>query len=293
MAYPSDLARTKDWGTEVLTDADLEGQLDLIINWVMAALDASTGHKHDGTANESQKIDTGGIDNDAITFALIDDDGDFGLFTGDWSFNEIALVEDSAPATAASEMKLYTKDTGGQPELFVREESNGDEVQLTSGGSVEVSTGAAVQVVNTQTGTYSNPGNTVIPIDNTKPLWNEGETDGNLDTAITPKSATNKLKIEVTLVYSFSGAGQGTIALFQDPSGSDAAIAAVCVYANGNQDMLTTTFTHYMAAGTTNATTFKVRAGTNGANQVYFNGRAAGIFNGVAASSVTITEIKV
>lgn len=49
MAYPSDLTRTKNWGTEVLTDSDLEGQLDLIINWVMAFANNSTGHDHSGS----------------------------------------------------------------------------------------------------------------------------------------------------------------------------------------------------------------------------------------------------
>ena len=56
MAYPSDLARTKDWGTELLYDDDLEGQFDLIVNWVMAAFNAATGHKHDATANEGPKV---------------------------------------------------------------------------------------------------------------------------------------------------------------------------------------------------------------------------------------------
>lgn len=56
MAYPSDLTRTKNWGTETLTDSDLEGQLDLIINWAMAVVNASTGHTHDGTSNQGPKI---------------------------------------------------------------------------------------------------------------------------------------------------------------------------------------------------------------------------------------------
>ena len=62
---------------------------------------------------------------------------DQGPFTGDWSFDELALVEDTAPSTAADEGKLYTKDSGGQPELFFREESDGDEVQLTKGGALK------------------------------------------------------------------------------------------------------------------------------------------------------------
>lgn len=46
------------------------------------------------------------------------------------------LTETTAPTTAASEGALYTKDTSGQPELFFREESSGDEVQITSDGVI-------------------------------------------------------------------------------------------------------------------------------------------------------------
>lgn len=56
MSWPSLLTRTKDWGTEVLTDSDLEGQYDVIINYVNDMLDASTGHKHDATTAEGPKI---------------------------------------------------------------------------------------------------------------------------------------------------------------------------------------------------------------------------------------------
>jgi len=51
----------------------------------------------------------------------------------------VHLPEGSAASTAGSEGALYTKDTGGQPELFYREESDGDEIQMTSGGSLNVS----------------------------------------------------------------------------------------------------------------------------------------------------------
>jgi hypothetical protein len=56
MAFSSDLIRTKNWGTELLTDTDLEGQLDLIIAWVMASMNSSTGHNHAGTSNQGPKI---------------------------------------------------------------------------------------------------------------------------------------------------------------------------------------------------------------------------------------------
>ena len=56
MAFPSDSARTKNWGTEILTDADLEAQLDLLHTYFKDALNASTGHTHDGTSNQGPKI---------------------------------------------------------------------------------------------------------------------------------------------------------------------------------------------------------------------------------------------
>jgi hypothetical protein len=40
----------------------------------------------------------------------------------------------SAPATDANEVKLYAKDVTGVAELFIRKESNGAEIQVTSGG---------------------------------------------------------------------------------------------------------------------------------------------------------------
>lgn len=56
MAWPSDLVRTKNWGSEILTDSDLEGQFDLIITWLMASLNASTGHTHSGSGNNGPKL---------------------------------------------------------------------------------------------------------------------------------------------------------------------------------------------------------------------------------------------
>lgn len=56
MAWPTDLVRTKNWGTEVLTDSDLEGQFDLIIDWLMAFASETTGHAHTAAENQGPKI---------------------------------------------------------------------------------------------------------------------------------------------------------------------------------------------------------------------------------------------
>lgn len=146
-----------------------------------------------------------------------------------------------------------------------------------------------VQQVNTQTGAVAT-GSTAIPFDDTIPENDEG--DEYMTLAITPTSATNKLKIDVVFGYAVSALAQVAVALFQDSTvNALAAMAGGRVEAAGVQDQCT--FTHYMTAGTTSETTFKVRAGPS-AGTLSFNGSAGTRrFGGVMASSITITEIRV
>jgi hypothetical protein len=111
--------------------------------------------------------------------------------------------------------------------------------------------------------------------------------------AITPTSATNKLRIDVAWMGVSSLANWVTVALFQDSTAG--ALAAWSVYENVGGGGSGSTFTHYMTAGTTSATTFKVRAGrdASAAGTVTFNGTGgARLFGGVMASSITISEIE-
>jgi len=81
------------------------------------------------------------------------------------------------------------------------------------------------------------------------------------------------------------------VALFQDAT-ANALAAAVQRGANGA--MTGTAFTHWMTAGTTSATTFRVRAGPSTAGTYTFNGAAgARYFGGVTPSSITIIEYQV
>jgi hypothetical protein len=146
-----------------------------------------------------------------------------------------------------------------------------------------------VQVVNTQTGAVAT-GSTTIPFDDTIPQSNEG--DEYMTLAITPTSATNKLLIEVVFNYANSALAQVAFALFQD--GTANAVAGVIggrIEAAGVSDCVT--FTHYMTAGTTSPTTFKVRAGPSTGTLTFNGSAAARRFGGVMASSITITEIRV
>lgn len=163
------------------------------------------------------------------------------------------------------------------------------EISDGSVASADVAAGFVVQVVNTQTGAMAT-GTTVIPSDDTIPQNTEG--DEYMTLAITPKAATNKLRIDVVFFGTVSVAGHLLVALFQDATANALAATEARVEAGGS--MATVSFTYYMTAGTTSATTFKVRAGPSTAGTTTFNGTAgARRMGGVGASSITITEIKV
>lgn len=173
-----------------------------------------------------------------------------------------ALIEDSAVTTAklASAAVDYTK----------------------------VAAGAVVQVGNTQTG-ETVIGNTVIPNDNSIPQSNEGFQVLSLN--FTPKSAANKLKIDIVLHLATGTAGALIAALFTD-SNTDA-LAVISDYQATTNASKHLKLTHYMTAGTASQIVFKVRAGCNNAGDVILNGvSAARLFGGRAASSITITEFK-
>lgn len=149
--------------------------------------------------------------------------------------------------------------------------------------------GAAIgiQQVYTETGAVAT-GTTIIPVDDTIPQSTEG--DQYMSLAITPKSATSRLRIEVRFNYAHSTNDVVSVALFQDATAN--AIAATSNWIGSGGLLGAIDLTHEMTSGTTSATTFKVRAGPNSGGTTTFNGVSGGrIFGGVMASSITITEI--
>jgi len=157
-----------------------------------------------------------------------------------------------------------------------------------SWGTAPAPTGSVVQVVNTQTGAVAT-GTTVMPYDDTIPQNTEG--DQYMTLAVTPTSATNKLRIDVVFNFSTSITQILSMALFQDSTAN--ALASAAMFIDTAQEARQCVLTHYMTAGTTSATTFKLRAGTNLSSTVTFNGdNTSRIHGGVMASSITITEIK-
>tara|TARA_B100000315_G_scaffold188753_1_gene178501 strand:- start:2636 stop:3685 length:1050 start_codon:yes stop_codon:yes gene_type:complete len=148
--------------------------------------------------------------------------------------------------------------------------------------------GKIVQVVNTQTGTFTT-GTGTIPFDNTIPQNTEG--DEFMSLSITPTNTANKLKVEVVFFFANNTSLNYTVALFQDSTSN--ALAAGFKQETANHAECVS-FNHFMAAGTTSSTTFKVRAGGASAGTTSFNGhQGSAIYGGVIASSITITEIEV
>jgi hypothetical protein len=145
---------------------------------------------------------------------------------------------------------------------------------------------AVRQFVNTQTGTVAT-GTTTIPFDNTIPQITEGTEFMTL--AITPNSSTNVLFIQVDFVCSYSIGNTMTAALFQDSTAN--ALAAASEYQTTATGITTISFNHRMVAGTTSATTFRIRAGGETAGTMTFNGISGNQYmGGVYTSSISITE---
>ena len=152
--------------------------------------------------------------------------------------------------------------------------------------------GMVRQIVNVQSGVVDT-GTTQVPYDDTIPQITEG--DEYMTLAVTPKSATNKLLIQVVCVIANSNAGAHealTAALFQDATAG--ALAGISNHLSFVNEPIILNFSHFMTSGTTSSTTFRIRAGCHAAGTTTFNGQGgARRLGGVTVSSITITEIQV
>ena len=148
--------------------------------------------------------------------------------------------------------------------------------------------GTVVQVVNFQTGAVSTT-SAVIPTDDTIPQIGEGAQMMTL--SITPKAATNRLKIDVTMNLSYGVAQRVAAALFQDAGPGAFSVHEVFTTTAGGD--YTHSFTDFITAGTTSPTSINVHLGVGGGGTVTLNG-VTGVrkYGGAYVSSITITEIR-
>lgn len=129
----------------------------------------------------------------------------------------------------------------------------------------------------------STTGTTVLPYDNTIPQSGEG--DQYMTQAITPSSAANVLSITSQANALSSVANQLTEALFQDATAN--AIAATTFFQPTNGGNAWMRIDKRILAGTTSATTFKIRIGGSSAGTTTFNGA----FNGTQNTFIEVQEI--
>ena len=95
------------------------------------------------------------------------------------------------------------------------------------------------------------------------------------------------------MFHGSNSAGGGTmiVGLFRD-AGADALACGAEVFANSGV-VQQVTFSHRVTAGSTAATTFRVRAGFSTAATVTFNGSLGSrLLGGALASSITVTELR-
>ncbi len=205
------------------------------------------------------------------------------------------LTAIAAQTEAANKVQYYTADnTPGL--LDFKDEDNmasDSATAVPSQQSVKAyadATKKILQVVEATPYTTYTSITTVIPIDATIPQ----NTVGNeiVTVAITPTSATNRLRIEAICEMVNAGANLDcAMALFQDATAN--ALAGAIKQLGGSGVYSQIVLSYEMAAGTTSATTFKIRIGP-GSGTIYVNGNASNrIFGGVSAVRLRVTEIKV
>lgn len=130
---------------------------------------------------------------------------------------------------------------------------------------------------------------TIIPLDDSIPQNTEGNEV--ITGSITPTNASNKLRIEFhASTVGGTGVDDVSVALFQDTTAG-----ALAAGNARNPSRMSMSLVHEMTAGTTSATTFKIRIGPAGVSTHYVNGDTGGTraLGGVAAATLRITEIKV
>ena len=161
----------------VINASDLDGEFDAI----QSAFNGSSGHTHDGTTGEGPKIDTGGLANDAVTAAILDETATFTMaglsVTGNTTLGDAASDTVTFNADVASDLIPSadgTHDLGATgaewQDLFIDGTANIDSLVADTadinGGSVDgVTIGTNSAVTDLRVDNIKVDGNTVSSTD--------------------------------------------------------------------------------------------------------------------------------
>ena len=284
------------WPTDDLTTANLDADTDTVtgagggreeiyeavqkIQAILLTTPAFTDNNNNFTARQDitlageslKQIATGSA---GVRIGMYADNGSPTTETGRVGFND------------ATDMRVQNFVSGGDVNLVTagagEAQYNGDEIDTL------LRVGNVLQVVNTTYTTFSN-GTTTIPADNTIPQNNEG--DEYFTASITPSSTSNKLLIFVHIpVCAVSvSTSLAACALFQD-STANALSTSWLTGDDATGAAKAGSLLHFMTAGTTSSTTFKVRCGGTSGTFYINGGVAAARYNGTSEATLTIIEI--
>jgi len=250
-------------------------------------------------ANATTSIPLSQLDNNFATAITLGNTalllGNTTTTVGNLTLTNVTVTSVSAPITVANggtgsaNLTLNNVILGNNTSVVkvVAPGTNGN--VLTSNGTIWLSQSQKfVQAVSNQTGALITGTTTLPGNDDTIPQSTEGVQI--ITQAITPTSATNKLRIDCEINLSHSSASSVlTGALFQDSIANALSAGQLDEVTAGIQNRIV--FSHVMDAGTTSATTFKIRAGGNQAGTLTVNG-TGGVrrLGGVINTSLRITE---
>lgn len=197
------------------------------------------------------------------------------------------LIDDAAAANARTTLELATV---GQveAETGTATTTRAWTAQRMKQAIDALADGKIAQVVFARDGALAT-GTTSIPLDNTTPQNTEGTEF--ISATITPISATNRLLVQVVVHCTHSAANNWvTSALFRDSTAN--ALASNLAFKPNAGGAQFHVLQHEVTAGSTSATTFKVRIGGYNAGTLTYNG-AGGLarMGGTLTSSIVITEI--
>jgi hypothetical protein len=147
-------------------------------------------------------------------------------------------------------------------------------------------TGGVLQVIQSQTAALINL-STLIPTDNTIPQSNEGAEI--LTATITPSGSSSKILVFANVFVSMSPANWSCAAIFQDAGVN--ALSATSNFQATNTAASNLQLVHMLIAGSTAATTIRLRVGPNSGTACVNGSAGYGIFGGVGNTTLTLMEI--
>ena len=157
---------------------------------------------------------------------------------------------------------------------------------VVASGKTFTAPGSVIQIVGNTNSTYNGGASAGLTRDDTIPQ--QSEVHMCVEVSITPRFSNSKLFIQASVPGGNQNNTYSACCLFQD---SGEAIQVMPIYSASNNVEMTWALSHFMTAGTTNATTFKVGLGSN-SGAIYQNGKNSGrSYGGASASTIVIMEI--